>query len=139
MNSPGNADDTAKALVRHAETQLNTLDPAPFSPPAFTRLKAKVGEYIAELISESMKVSRRHQADTISAAHVERASEYLVTSMSRRIYRHLGTLGGILFGAALSNVLAMSLTGQYTGGATIVSVVLGIVGAFLIALHIAKD
>nr|VFJ91185.1 MAG: hypothetical protein BECKLFY1418B_GA0070995_102418 [Candidatus Kentron sp. LFY] len=86
-----------------------------------------------------MKVSRRHQADTVSAAHVERASEYLVTNTSRRIYRHLGTVGGVLLGAAISNILAMSLGCQYTGMGTVSSAVLGIIGAFMIALHIAKD
>lgn len=96
-------------------------------------------QHITELVNESVKVSKRHRADTVSAAHVERASEYLVTSTSRRIYRHLGTLGGILLGAALSNILAMTLAGQYTGGGTIVSASLGIVGAFMIALHIAKE
>jgi len=33
----------------------------------------------------------------------------------------------------------MTLAGQYTGRATILSAVFGIVGAFMIALHIAKD
>jgi hypothetical protein len=33
----------------------------------------------------------------------------------------------------------MTLAGQYTGGGTILSATLGIAGAFMIALHIAKD
>jgi hypothetical protein len=112
---------------------------SPFSPPAFDTLKAKVSEYVVDLLNESIKVSKQHRADTVSAAHVERAAEYLVSSTSRRFYRHLGTVGGILLGAALSNILAMTLAGQYTGGGTILSVALGIIGAFMIALHIAKD
>lgn len=131
--------DQAKAAVAQAEAQLSALDSSPFSPPAFATLKGKISEYVVELVNESIKVSKRHVADTVSAAHVDRAAEYLVSSTSRRIYRHLGTVGGILLGAALSNILAMTLAGQYTGGGTIVSAALGITGAFMIALHIAKD
>ena len=101
--------------------------------------KAKISEYVAELLSESVKVSKRHRADTVSAAHVERAAEYLVSNTSRRFYRHLGTVGGILLGAALSNILAMTLGGKYTGAGTVLSVAFGIIGAFVIALHVAKD
>lgn len=129
----------ARAAVAQAETCLSGVDSSPFSPPAFSALKGKISEYVVELVNESIKVSKRHVADTVSAAHVERAAEYLVSSTSRRFYRHLGTVGGILLGAALSNILAMTLTGQYTGGGTIASIALGIAGAFMIALHIAKD
>lgn len=131
--------DQARAAVARAEAQLSARDSSPFSPPAFSALKGKISEYVVELVNESIRVSKRHVADTVSAAHVERAAEYLVSSTSRRIYRHLGTVGGILLGAALSNILAITLAGQYTGGGTIVSAVLGIAGAFMIALHIAKD
>lgn len=139
MTKDTNPEQIAQTTVQQAENQLRKTDSSPFSPSAFSTLKDKIAQHITELVNESVKVSKRHRADTISAAHVERASEYLVTSTSRRIYRHLGTLGGILLGAALSNILAMTLAGQYTGGGTIVSASLGIVGAFLIALHIAKD
>ncbi len=113
--------ELAHDVVAQAEAQLREVSPSPFSPPAFGLLKANISEYVSELIGESIKVSKRHRADTVSAAHVERAAEYLVSSTSRRIYRHLGTVGGILLGAALSNMLAMTLTGQYTGVGTILS------------------
>ena len=139
MTKEANPVKTIQTIVDQAENKLQTADSSPFSPPAFRTLKEKIAQHINELINESVKVSNRHRADTVSAAHVERASEYLVTSTSRRVYRHLGTVGGILLGAALSNILAMTIAGQYTGGGTIVSASLGIVGAFMIALHIAKD
>ena len=140
MNSDTIAEEqAAEVTIKEAETNLKGIDPSPFSPPAFSALKSKIGQHLTDLINESIKVSKRYRADTVSAAHVERASEYLVTSTSRKFYRHLGTVGGILLGAALSNILAMTLAGQYTGGGTILSAALGICGAFMIALHIAKD
>ena len=139
MSSSSDQDKTARAIAQKAEDQLKTVEPSPFSPPAFATLTDKVARYVIDLVNESVKVSKRHQADTVSAAHVERASEYLVSSTSNKIYRHLGTVGGVLLGAALSNILAMSLAGQYSGAGTILSASLGIVGPFMIALHVAKD
>jgi len=139
MSNTPNLNDQAKAVVAQAEANLKNLDVSPFSQAAFGTLRLKISEYVVELLNESIKVSKRHTADTVSAAHVERAAEYLVSSTSRRFYRHLGTVGGILLGAALSNILAMTLAAKYTGEGTILSVAFGIVGAFMIALHIAKD
>ena len=132
-------DREVSAVLKDAEESLESVTHSPFSNPAFGTLKGKISQYVSELINESIKVSKRHKADTVSAAHVERASEYLVTSTSRRLYQHLGTVGGILLGASLSNILAMTLSGQYTGSGTIISAALGIIGAFMIALQIAKD
>lgn len=128
-----------EAVIKSAETEINNIPPSPFSPHAFDVLKFKIVEYISDLVNESIKVSKRHQSDTVSAAHVERASEYLISSTTKRIFRHLGTIGGILLGAALSNLLAMTIAGQYSASSTLISSALGIVGAFLIALYIAKD
>nr|VFJ46623.1 MAG: hypothetical protein BECKFW1821B_GA0114236_100124 [Candidatus Kentron sp. FW] len=137
-NSPDSG-EVARSVIRQVEIQLQSIDSSAFSLSAFKTLEARIGQYVSELVNESVKVSKRHQADTVSVAHVERASEYLVANTSRRIYRHLGTIGGVLLGAAISNILAMILVGQYTGGGTISSVTLGIIGAFMVALHMAKD
>lgn len=130
--------ETDKVILQ-AESELNSSDSALFSRPAFNILKAKISQYISELVNQSIKVSKRHRSDTVSAAHVERASDYLVSSTSRRFFRHLGTIGGILLGASISNILTMTLNGQYSTIGTILSAGLGIVGAFAIALNIAKD
>jgi hypothetical protein len=139
MNDEFTPETKAQVAIDRSAAQLQTMDSSPFSPAAFALLRSKIAQHISELVDESVKVSKRHRADTVSAAHVERASEYLVSSTTRRFYRHLGTVGGVLLGAALSNILAMTLAGQYTGGGTILSATLGTVGAFMIALHIAKD
>lgn len=122
-----------------AESALESIDPSPFSPSAFAALKEKIAEYIVNLVTESIKISHRHQADTVSANHVQRATEYLVSVTSRRFLRHLGTVGGILLGASLSNILSMAGTGEYTLIGVVLSAGFGIIGAFLIALHIGKE
>lgn len=126
-------------LVREAERQVDNLDPGPFSPQAFRALKLKISEYVRALVVESARVSRRRRADIISASHVEQASDYLVTSSSRRWLRHLGTVGGILLGAALSNFLSMTSNNQYSTTGVVVSAALAIMGAFGVAFHIGRE
>jgi formate-dependent nitrite reductase membrane component NrfD len=133
------SDKLIEKVIQDAETAIRKLDPSPFSPNAYSVLRSKIAEHIAELIRESIKVSKRHQSDTVSAAHVERASEYLVSSSARRLFRHVGTLGGIFLGAGISTMLTMTVAGQYSSLGVLLSAGLGIVGAFMIALHIAKD
>src|SRR5213593_2036079 len=92
-------------LLQEADRQLGGADPGPFSPAAFQVLKLKVAAYVRSLIVESSKIARRRRADVISSSHVEQASDYSVTSASHRWFRHIGTVGGILLGASLSNFL----------------------------------
>lgn len=132
-------EEQADVLVREAERHLDEIDPGPFSPQAFHLLKMKVSGYVRSLVLESGRVARRRRADVVSASHVEQASDHLVTSSSGRWLRHLGTVSGILLGAALSNFLAMASTGQYSTSGVVVSAALAIIGAFGVAFHIGKE
>jgi hypothetical protein len=118
---------------------LTGVSAGPFSPQAFAALQDKINRYITQLVEESNKVAKRHQSDTISEKHVNTASDYLVSDTSRRFFRHLGTTGGILLGAGLSNLFSMVTVRNYTGWGVGVTTVGCIIGAFLIALHFARD
>ncbi len=82
--------NTVMDITKDAESKLKGVNTSPFSASASSILKAKISQYLSELIDESIKVSKRHRADTVSAAHVERASEYLFSSTTRRFFRHFG-------------------------------------------------
>ncbi len=128
-----------QSVLDEADSSLQSIDPSPFSPQAFTRLKEKVGEFSAQLVVESIKTSKRHKSDSVSAADIEHASQYLVSSSSHKIYKHIGTMGGILLGAGFSNILAIITTGQFTITGIVSSCILAAVGAFMVAFHIAKE
>jgi hypothetical protein len=115
------------------------MDSAPFSPNAFSAMQAAINSHIADLIVESARVAKRQRVDTISETHVERASDFLVTHSSRSAFRHAGTLGGILLGAAISNLLSMAGTTKMSFLSVGVTTFLGVLGAFGVAFHIAKD
>ena len=126
-------------VVQRANTDLKSAEPSPFSTQGFSFLREKIAEFIKILVNESIRIFKIQRSDTVSASHVERAVENLMLSSARRFYRHLGTVGGILLGASLSNFLAMAQATQYSLYWILISAVLGIFGAFMIALHIAKD
>jgi histone H3/H4 len=126
-------------IINIAESQLQQIDHTPFSPKAFERLKEKVGEYAAQLVTESVRVARRRESDTVSTKNVEQASQYLVSSTGSKFYRNIGTLGGILLGAGLSTFLSMVAVGLFTTTAVLVALTLTVFGMFMVALQIAKD
>jgi len=126
-------------IIQQAEEQLREIDPSPFSSKAFRALQERVSLYIAELITESTREAKRQELDTISETHVERASEGLVSNSGRKLYRHVGTLGGVLLGASISNLLSMAASNTVTFASAGLTMALGVIGAFAIALHIARD
>lgn len=136
------AGETSPAVLalQQAAKNLQALDPSPFTPSAFRALIEIVDDFIADLVDEALKVAKRHKSEVVSLSYVQHAGEYLIASKARRLFRHMGTLGGILLGGSLSNILAMAQTGSsFPVLGTLVSVAVGLVGTFLVAVHIAKD
>jgi histone H3/H4 len=118
---------------------LSNASPAPFSDSAFARLKEAVDDFIDALTGEAYRIAHRSRADTVSSAHVDEALGHLIAMQSRRVFRHMGTFGGILLGSALSQLVTMLSDARFTPIGVTVTAVLGIIGSFLVALHMAKD
>jgi histone H3/H4 len=126
-------------IIDTAERELQHTSHTRFTDNGFNRLKEKISEYVVQLITESVKVARRRDSETVSPTHIEQASQYLVSSTSRKLYRHIGTVGGILLGVAGSNFLSMITSNIFTLNGVVVTVAFTLVGGVLIAAHIVKD
>jgi hypothetical protein len=63
----------------------------------------------------------------------------LVALTSRKFFRHIGTIGGIIAGASSSNILSMVGSDSFTSLGVLVSVVFLVAGVFMITLHIGKE
>jgi len=72
-------------IIERASRELQNTDTTPFSEAAFERLKNHIGACAVELINESVKKAKRHQAEGVSSSDVQQASQYLVASTSHRI------------------------------------------------------
>lgn len=138
-NIPAKPQPNLDKVIERATAELNRTDSTPFSEHALEEFQEQVGAYTVELIKESVKRAKRHQAEGVSSSDVRHASQYLVSSPSHKIYRHAGALGGLLFGAALSNVVSMITTRQYGLDGIIIIFALTLIGTSLITLHMVKD
>ncbi|NIO04600.1 MAG: hypothetical protein GTN74_08290 [Proteobacteria bacterium] len=133
MRSQPASKDISQNIIQETDARLEEVEYPRFSLPASSLLKKKVKEHIHQLVSESVRVSKRHQADTVSAADVEHANGYLLYSTSRPFFRRIGMLGGILLGVSLTNTGEMIVSGCYSHEGILVWVICGIIGTFLIA------
>jgi len=142
MASPVIPRPSIEKTIQAAYVELQSVESHPFSTSAFSMLKDKISEYIVQLIMESIQVSKRHRADTVSAAHVEQASDDLASGVSRRFFRYVGAGGGILLGVSLAPFLAVGYASgpaQFSIPGMVVSGVLALLGTFMIAFHIARE
>lgn len=137
--SDSRAEDVARALERASERLRSIDDVQPFSNQAFDLLQQATSEYVSELIAESAKLADRQRADIVSAADVRRASEYLYRAPTRSLQQHIGTSGGILLGAGLGNTLSLLQATDPSGLSIAITVVLVVLGAFMIAWHMGRD
>ena len=138
-NIPTRPHPNLDEIIERAHAELKKAESTPFSEHALEEFRKQAGAYTVELINESVKRAKRHQAEGVSSADVRHASQYLVSSTSHRIYRHAGMLGGVFFGTALSQVMSMITTRQYGLDVIILTFALTLIGGSLITVHMIKD
>jgi hypothetical protein len=115
-------------IIETIEQELRNAYDTPFTPRALDNLKDKLSEYSALLVTEA-----------VSSTHVEHAREYLISSTSRRFYRHMGALGGVFLGMAGSNFASMFSSNQFTPNGVALTVIATLLGGVLTTVHIVKD
>lgn len=126
-----------KNILSSLDIKIKTIDLSKFSKNAETIFQKKIFIYKEELFTESIKDAKRFDSDGVSAANVKRASQIIKTSSNHNSY--LSMIGGILFGVSLSSFLAMQISNEFSTINVLISAVLGIVGAFMIALQIGNN
>ncbi len=89
----------------------------------------QVDAFARELVEESARIASRLGADSASADHVAQAAAHLYTSGASRTSQQLGTLGGIIFGAASGALISVVLEPNVNALAVGVSSVFLCVGA----------
>jgi len=136
----GNLPKNLYDAIEEANTALEQADSAPFSDKAYESLRQKISDYIGNLISESLRISKRNKADIVSQNHIEQANEHLISKRRSKLNYLAGTLGGIFLGATVSNIFGMMALNQtYSSTGIIITVVIGVVGSFLISINLNNN
>lgn len=126
-------------VIETAGRELRGMEPGLFSPEGFQRLKQRIEEFIAELVLESIRVSRRQQSDSVSPAYVDRAAEHLASGKSAMWRRLIGGMGGLLSGVGLSTSGAMVQQNLYSTRGVLLSLVCIVLGLPAFMYHIMKE
>jgi len=126
-------------IIEAAEQELRKANDTPFTPRAFDNLKDKITEYSVLLITEAVKIAKRHNSEMVSSTQVEHASEYLISSPSRKFYRHMGALGGVFLGVGGSSFVSMFTINQFTQNGVAITFVATLLGGVLTTVHVVKD
>ena len=137
-NIPTKPHPNLDEVIERVKTELEKAESTPFSDHAFKEFEEQVGTYAVELIKESVKRAKRHQAEGVSSSDVRYSSQYLVPNTSHKIYRHAGVLGGIFLGATISNILSLT-TSQYGLNGILLTFILTLIGGSFITVHMMKD
>lgn len=131
--------DTLEEAVQSAKDSLQAVAQNTFTDVAFNAFQDQVSSYIRELFNESFNAARRERVDAVSVVHVERAAEFLGVRRSRRFVRHLGSIGGLLWGSGVAVAVPMFSAGSFTPAMVLVAFVPLICGAVALALHWVHD
>lgn len=131
-----------QTVPENVQEKLKSSKSLPFSPAAQEFLNKTVKEIGSKIIIDSIEEAKCRNEDCVSQINVQTAKEKLLWNLEKKdgYLRHLGTVGGILLGASLSGFLSMSLgDASLPFFGVLLHSICGIVGAFLVAFHIATD
>src|SRR5688572_5935500 len=96
--------------------------------------------YVITLYRESLRVSKINHTDNISSSHVSIAYNNLIRKKGNKILRLSGSIGGLLLGCSISNLFAMTTTGQiFSSTGIIATVAITIIGTYLFANQYIKE
>lgn len=126
--------------IKEANNELDKLKISPFSEKAYITLKDKISEFIGQLITESIKISKREHSDLISQTQVEQATANLISKRKSKSNYIIGTLGGILLGSTISNIFGMLILNQvFSTVGIILTLLTGIIGTFMVTINVKNE
>jgi hypothetical protein len=138
-DEPPDDDDLRRAIQHPAETrQVDGV--IPFTRPAHDALNQRIADYADDLVEESARVARRrHSPDIVSISDVELAIEHLGIQPRRRRARMVGTIGALLLGAALGNVLQIAGASTVSQESALATFIFGTIGAAMTVFGYLRD
>lgn len=116
-----------------AENNIRKIKNNRISEKGLDTLMSSIEYYISELISESTRISKREKTDVISSDQIKRANYNIVKKKFSIFRKNIGTIGGLLLGASLSNLLSFLFVDNVSINSIIITVILSIIGSFFIA------
>lgn len=115
------------------------VEPELFSQAGFKRLEQRSDEFAAELASESIRVSKRHQSDSVSPAYVDQAAQHLILGKPAIWRRLVGSIGCLVFGVGLATAGSMIHQNSYTSRGVVLTLTCIILGLPAFVYQMMKE
>lgn len=129
-------------IVARSRESLADLDVQPtLTDQGLRRLQRSIEEYIRDVVTFSGRISLRRDNDgVITSADVGQAERFLVGSRGSTLSDQMGTIGGVLLGGGLGNLVNVVATdSSLTAVSVILTLVLCVVGVALMAYQITRS
>jgi len=97
--------NTNQTIITAVRNMLKDVDPAPFTEDALQEVHVRVERFIEDLLLQSIQCARRQQLKYVAPIHVDDAANVVYLRRRRKLYAFIGSVGGIVFGAALALLL----------------------------------
>jgi hypothetical protein len=110
-----------------------------FSEPAKATARQWVLVYARKLIHASFTAKEGVDGDNVSEANVNEAAYSLNGKQEKGFKRLAGIVGGIFLGNGLSSLVTVIQSGRFDRNGIIFMAVSGILGAFLVAVHLPQS
>ncbi len=110
-----------------------------FSEPAKASTLQWALGYTRKLIHASSAAKESVDGDNVSEANVNEAAYGLNKREEKGFKKLAGILGGIFLGAGISNLFTVIQVGKFDRNGIIIMAASGILGAFLVAVHLPQD
>lgn len=126
-------------VIKEAYINLESVEETPFSDKGFIEFRNQISQFIIQLFDESFRIARRSNVEIVSPTHIKTASNNIKKTNSTRT-SILKTLGGLLLGASLSNILSISFYSvSYSPIHLILTILFGITGSFLLGFNLFRS
>lgn len=126
-------------LIKSIELEFRHIQPGLFSEETFARIRKRADEFTRELVLESLRISKRHQSDSVSPAYVDHAAEHLASGKTATWRRLVGGIGGLVCGVSLATAGTMIQQNLYTTRGVVLSLICIVVGLPAFIVHIVKE
>lgn len=109
-----------------------------FSREVPSVMENAISSFTFELVRESGQLAQRDKADSISAHHIKKANDYLVSSSTRRWDTVQGILGGVIFGVGASAIFSMIVANAFSQLGVFLAMTKVILGAYFITAQMTR-
>lgn len=125
-------------ILQSIDSILQKVKQKQFSDGGWVRLDVKIKQYVNQLIKESVKVARKHKADSVSPSFVNHASDYLLSGRASWWQKLWEIIANVSLGIGSTIMISMMLANKYSSVGVIFSVVLILIGVIAVVLQL-KD